>query len=246
MIGLLLAALPGAHACSCDLVLPREGFPLDGEVGVPLDASVLLRISSWEEDIARDYTLRDLASGEDVPVATTRAEEGDGFALILTPEAPLAPQTPHSLLESEAYPDRTFTTGTELAAPVEDAPSLTVEDAVSIWVPTHCGPERFARLAITGDAAWWELEVSVNGGPPSTWPVADPSPIVGDTGCFESVPVRRGDKVAVRARGVNAAGAPGPWSDVVEARLCGCDGAGVGPGLAWLVGVGILARRRRR
>lgn len=245
MIGLLLAALPVAHPCKCGPAWPREGFPADGDEGVPLDARVLLRVSDLDDVVPSDFVLRDLSSGEDVPVTTTEVDGGDGYALFLLPEAPLAQGTEHALLERDEA-ERTFTTGTELAAPVEEAPSLLVESVVSErggrW---SCGPDNYVALSIAGDAAWWELEVTVNGGDASTWPVADPWTVVGDSGCFVSYPLKPGDDVAVRARGVDAAGAPGPWSAVVEEHLCACDGAGVGPGLAWLIGVGVVARRRR-
>lgn len=242
---MFLLVVASAWACkSAGVNELRGAYPQDGEVGVPLDAGVLLL------GLVGSFEVYDAEGGV---VATTEANWSDGTfdARHLQPVADLSPEATYTVARrDEAF---TFQTGAAYAAEVEGAPGLQVLDVeMGAWRSWDCFPPRLLWLKVQPDEedapAWWEVEITdVELGWVAVVTTTDEAFEVGHgrdgNWNYDLEPSR---DLELRARGLNAAGVPGPWSDPVAVRTpCACAPTG-GSAPLFAVGAALAAVLRRR
>lgn len=249
-----MLASSDALACSCvgglDAVLPT-----DGATGVASDAVPFLVFDA--PSIAA--TLRDAASGDEVPTTPLVTTEGEQSVVRLVPNAPLEPFHTYVIDGDAGYGEAsfpvTFTTG---EGPDDEVPGAVVlrdvREPRSFGDDSECGGDIFLIQTLAGrpEDAFYETEVA--------WreDFSDPrvvsgaeAQLLGRAGCTETLPeLEVGDEVWLRARAVDLSGNVGPWTAPVyvedvgvepeEGR--GCDTSG---GAALALGlVGLLLRGR--
>lgn len=237
-----------ALACSCALGLVFQ-FPADGD-RVSVNTRLLAGFAGPAD---ADIHLRRLDSQDDVEVTVEERVEDDYTWLVITPAAPLDPDTTYVadvLGDAFALGDvgnATFTTRSDVDAA---APLQVVLDARGRTLGGgSCGRWPALDLQFDGGAddqpGWYETEVA------SDASFADArsrtslgeGAVLGDHTCGANL-VDVPKPSFVRSRRVDATGEPGPWSDVARVGFSplGCDHAPVGA--SWLAVALVLLRRR--
>lgn len=235
-----------AAAWACKWVAPglTDTSPADGAVGVPVDAAILLIGAPVEEVEVRD------AEGLPVDVEREDGREGSYDVVWLRPVEAF----PAGMTLTVETSDRAvmFTTGDSRAEAISEPPAVALADIVmGDGGRDSCPPTQQVSLDLApGDGerpASWEIEVDDVGlGEGLVHAVADEVEIGSRHLGYANYDLEPERVLQIRARGVNAAGSPGPWSEPIEVRTpCACAPTG-GSAPLLVVGGALAAVLRRR
>lgn len=245
MAAVLVGAAPPALACSQLLAPPIafESFPVDGSVGVPLNATPFV---AGTDEFLQARTGQRL-DGPDGPVAVALVDvdvvgEAAGRLVRLVPAAPLAPLTTYTLSDDLAGAFTTFTTGDSIDDDTPDAPAIEL-GVITTPVPDTTG----FGCSVRGSA---ELIVDV---PPGHAAIVgrDTDPLLGavlaDADIDGDLLVVADESFQARVALLDVAGhVSAPTRVDVTIPVAGCSCAVASPADAALPLVALLVRRRRR
>jgi len=241
-LALILGLSSNAYALSC--IWGVYGANVGESDQVPVNVQFLVQ-HTFDETADLELELRDEA---DRPVPVT-VQMRYGNALIV-PDAELEPGSSYTLVSTgdDGWTSGMFTTGTDADTTAPDAPDL-IELRRSYDI-TQWGDVKGIEATVTEvpDASYYEFELSTEPDFADAARVAsvEATAMLGVGLCLSSFPdYKRSERYHVRARAVDLAGNPSPWS-TSDGPVTGCSSVGsLGLGLGFPALLLALLRRQR-